>query len=125
MNAREFAKLVQYAENVTFDDSFGDLSYNAAEKIHEANKNGGSKNHAPVLSGHEAAALIKYQAMCLNGNWDPSGLEEVKCFMNRVVLYDMETVQAVITKRATKRHTMNVDGMEVTVNDNRFANVEA
>lgn len=127
MKAREFAKLVQYAEIVTFDESFSFLSYNAAEKIHQANANGAAyqNGNQPVLSGHEAAALIKYQAMQMNGEWDAEALIEIQFFMRIAVLYDMDLVADVIVKRPKHHKPITINGVDVVVTDDRFSKLEA
>jgi len=79
---REFAGLVAKAEKARFPENLSILAGNAADALRDYPR--------PVLSLNGALALIRWQAVNLNGSWDEEALNEVFLFMRPAVVADPE-----------------------------------
>ena len=82
MTRREFVGLVAKAEKARFPENLALLAGTAADVI--------AAYPRPVLSLNGALALIRWQAVNLNGSWDEEALNEVFLFMRPAVVADPE-----------------------------------
>jgi hypothetical protein len=80
MTAKEFRAALELANDHEYwrNRTCLELAYNAGENIRT--------HETPVVSTKSMAALIRYQALQFNGEWDNMALSEVKDFARRAII---------------------------------------
>ncbi len=129
MDSKEFKKIVELAEVFpTMDaEQFSFKAWDLAEAIHKSNRDGtANKFDKIVTTPAHAVALVKWQAMCLNGNWDMQALAEVKEFMAFVTVAGLDEAlkEHAPTRRGKSKVCATLGEVEVTVTDDRFGQIE-
>lgn len=80
MTKNEKAQILREATDADFGGKLSELSYEAAELVH--------KNPRTGMTRRFAAALLYYQAMQFNGEWDMNAVNETFDFMAKVIILD-------------------------------------
>lgn len=78
MTKAEKTRIVELAEATTFGPEYAVLAGDAADAIHA--------NPRATLPARNAAALVKWQARNMNGEWDANALNEILDFMAKAII---------------------------------------